>query len=130
MISGKLFRDAVINAAICLESKKKQVDELNVYPVPDGDTGTNMSMTINAAKKELLLLGDEVTVSKVADTAASAMLFISAFALLLDVFKMLLAAESIAERGLSHPSDMCSRFSNIFSARAEHSTVSLVKPRQ
>ncbi|MBE6852556.1 MAG: DAK2 domain-containing protein [Ruminococcus sp.] len=74
MISGKLFRDAVINAAICLESKKKQVDELNVYPVPDGDTGTNMSMTINAAKNELLLLGDEVTISKAADTAASAML--------------------------------------------------------
>lgn len=74
MISGKLFRDAVINGAVCLEKCRHQVDELNVYPVPDGDTGTNMSMTINAAKKELLLLGDDVSVSKAAETAASAML--------------------------------------------------------
>lgn len=74
MISGKLFRDSIINGAVCLENRRRQVDELNVYPVPDGDTGTNMSMTINSAKKELMLLGDDVTVSKVADTAASAML--------------------------------------------------------
>lgn len=74
MISGKLFRDAVINAAVCLEEKRQAVDELNVYPVPDGDTGTNMSMTIGAARNELMLLDDNVTVSKVADTAASAML--------------------------------------------------------
>jgi len=74
VVSGKIFRDAIINGAVCLEKCRKQVDELNVYPVPDGDTGTNMSMTINAAKKELLLLDDDVTVSKVADTAASAML--------------------------------------------------------
>ena len=74
MISGKLLRDAIINGAVRLEKCRHQVDELNVYPVPDGDTGTNMSMTINAAKKELFLLGDDVTVSKVADTAASAML--------------------------------------------------------
>ena len=74
MISGKLLRDAIINGAVRLEKCRHQVDELNVYPVPDGDTGTNMSMTINAAKKELLLLGDDVTVSKAADTAASAML--------------------------------------------------------
>ncbi len=74
MISGKLLRDAIINGAVRLEKCRHQVDELNVYPVPDGDTGTNMSMTINAAKKELLLLGDDITVSKAADTAASAML--------------------------------------------------------
>ncbi|WP_044975216.1 DAK2 domain-containing protein [Ruminococcus sp. HUN007] len=74
MISGKLFRDAIINGAVCLENDRQKVDELNVYPVPDGDTGTNMSMTINAARKELELLSDDVSVSKVADTAASAML--------------------------------------------------------
>ena len=74
MISGKLFRDAVINAAVCIEEQRKQIDELNVYPVPDGDTGTNMSMTINSARDELLLLDDNVSVSRVADTAASAML--------------------------------------------------------
>ncbi|MBQ5990394.1 MAG: DAK2 domain-containing protein [Oscillospiraceae bacterium] len=74
MISGKLFRDAIINGAVCLENDRQKVDELNVYPVPDGDTGTNMSMTIGAARKELELLSDDVSVSKVADTAASAML--------------------------------------------------------
>ncbi|MCQ2465695.1 MAG: DAK2 domain-containing protein [Oscillospiraceae bacterium] len=74
MVSGKIFKDAIINGAVCLEERRHQIDELNVYPVPDGDTGTNMSMTINAARKELLLLGDDVTVSKAADTAASAML--------------------------------------------------------
>lgn len=74
MISGKLLRDAIINGAVCLESSKHKIDELNVYPVPDGDTGTNMSMTINAAKSELELLDDSVSVSKVADSAASAML--------------------------------------------------------
>lgn len=74
MVSGKLLRDAIINGAVCLEKNRHRIDELNVYPVPDGDTGTNMSMTINAAKKELLLLDDDVTVSKAADTAASAML--------------------------------------------------------
>ncbi len=74
MISGSLLRDAIINGAICLERQKNRVDELNVYPVPDGDTGTNMSMTINSARKELELLDDTVDVSKVADTAASALL--------------------------------------------------------
>lgn len=74
MVSGKIFRDAVINGAVCLESRRQQVDELNVYPVPDGDTGTNMSMTINSARKELEILGDDVSLSKAAETAASAML--------------------------------------------------------
>ncbi len=74
MISGNLFRDAVINAAVCLERRKQQVDELNVYPVPDGDTGTNMSMTLNSARKELEMLSDDVDISKVADTTASALL--------------------------------------------------------
>ena len=50
------------------------MDELNVYPVPDGDTGTNMSMTISAAKRELELLPDDATVSEVADVTASSML--------------------------------------------------------
>ena len=74
MISGNLLRDSIINAAICLERQKNQIDELNVYPVPDGDTGTNMSMTMNSARKELELLGDDAEISKVADTAASALL--------------------------------------------------------
>lgn len=74
MISGNLLRDAIINGAIRLEQQKHQVDELNVYPVPDGDTGSNMSMTMNAARNELELLGDDVDISKVADVTASALL--------------------------------------------------------
>ncbi|MCM1226811.1 MAG: DAK2 domain-containing protein [Clostridium sp.] len=74
MINGKLLRDGLISAAVSIQNARKEVDRLNVYPVPDGDTGTNMSLTINAAAKELELLEDNVSVSKVADTAASAML--------------------------------------------------------
>lgn len=74
MINGYLLRDAVISGAVSISNKKNDVDELNVYPVPDGDTGTNMSMTMSAAAKELDLLDDNVTVSEVAQAAASAML--------------------------------------------------------
>ena len=74
MINGKLFKDAMMSAAISIANKKRSVDELNVYPVPDGDTGTNMSMTMGAALRALELMGEDVTVSQVADTAASALL--------------------------------------------------------
>ena len=73
-ISGKVFRDAVISAANKLGDNKKSVDELNVFPVPDGDTGTNMSMTISNAALALKNLPDDVDVSEVAKTAASGML--------------------------------------------------------
>ncbi|CDD54250.1 dAK2 domain fusion protein YloV [Ruminococcus sp. CAG:379] len=63
-----------MSAAISIANKKRSVDELNVYPVPDGDTGTNMSMTMGAALRALELMGEDVTVSQVADTAASALL--------------------------------------------------------
>ncbi len=74
MITGILFRDAVISAAHNINNNRKDVDALNVFPVPDGDTGTNMSMTAAAAAKELELVPDGATVSKVADMTASAML--------------------------------------------------------
>ncbi len=74
MITGKQLKAAIIHAAILITNQRRSVDELNVYPVPDGDTGTNMSMTASAAKRELELLGDDVTVSEVADVTASAML--------------------------------------------------------
>jgi DAK2 domain fusion protein YloV len=74
VINGALFRDAVISAAITLNNRKREVDELNVYPVPDGDTGTNMSMTIGNAIEELKRLPDSVAVSEVASAAASALL--------------------------------------------------------
>ena len=74
MINGKQLKDAMMSAAISIANKKRSVDELNVYPVPDGDTGTNMSMTMGAALRALELMGDDVTVAQVADTAASALL--------------------------------------------------------
>ena len=74
MISGKILRDAFISGANTISNNKKKVDELNVFPVPDGDTGTNMSMTLNNAKKELMLLSDDAGVNEVAKAMASALL--------------------------------------------------------
>lgn len=74
MLKGKLFRDSLISAGISIENNRRKVDELNVYPVPDGDTGTNMSMTMSAAARELELADDNITVSQAADIAASALL--------------------------------------------------------
>lgn len=74
MIKGSMLRDAVISAAITICNRKREVDELNVYPVPDGDTGTNMSMTIGNSVAELRRLGDDVTVAETAKTAASTFL--------------------------------------------------------
>ena len=73
MVSGSILRDAIISGAYNIANQKKSVDELNVFPVPDGDTGTNMSMTILSAVKPLQML-ENPTVSAVADAAASAML--------------------------------------------------------
>lgn len=74
MLSGKILRDAIISGANNIINNKESIDELNVFPVPDGDTGTNMSMTIRNAVAELNMLSDSVTVETVAQTAASAML--------------------------------------------------------
>ena len=74
MLNGKLFRDSLISAGISIENNRRKIDELNVYPVPDGDTGTNMSMTMSAAVRELELTDDNITVSQAADIAASALL--------------------------------------------------------
>ena len=74
MISGKILRDAIISGANNINNQRSRVDELNVFPVPDGDTGTNMGMTIGAAVPELQALGDDCTVGEAAKTAASAML--------------------------------------------------------
>ena len=74
MITGLTLKNSIISGANHLSNQKATVDELNVFPVPDGDTGTNMSMTINAARAELLLLPDDCTVEKAATTTANAML--------------------------------------------------------
>ena len=73
MFNGNILRDAIISAANNIANNKKAVDDLNVFPVPDGDTGTNMSMSIGNAARELERLEDE-TVGKVASVAASALL--------------------------------------------------------
>lgn len=74
MITGKILRDAFISGAVTIANKKREVDQLNVYPVPDGDTGTNMSMTMSNALRELQFMDDGVTASQVAETTAAALL--------------------------------------------------------
>ena len=74
MINGNILRDAIISAANNIDNSRKAVDALNVFPVPDGDTGTNMSMTIKAAARELALLPDSSTAGEVSAKAASALL--------------------------------------------------------
>lgn len=74
MINGVLLRDAIVSASNNINNYRKEVDALNVFPVPDGDTGTNMSMTITAAAREVALVNPNATVSSVADTIASALL--------------------------------------------------------
>ena len=73
-IGGSDLRTMLLGAAAIVENRKQQLNDLNVFPVPDGDTGTNMSMTLNAAAAELGKLPANSTLTKVADTAASAML--------------------------------------------------------
>lgn len=74
MIKGSVLRDSMISGANSIANQRSQIDELNVFPVPDGDTGTNMSMTVTAAKRELVKLPDDCTVEKVSSVAASSML--------------------------------------------------------
>ena len=72
-INGADFRRLMISAAASIEIHKQQLNELNVFPVPDGDTGTNMSMTINAAAAELRKVEDP-SLEKASSVTASAML--------------------------------------------------------
>ncbi|UPA29560.1 DAK2 domain-containing protein [Terrisporobacter glycolicus] len=61
-IDGKKFRDMFVSGANNLQNHKDLVDKLNVFPVPDGDTGTNMSLTISYAIKELCKVeNDDIT---------------------------------------------------------------------
>ena len=73
IINGADLRRMIISAAASIEIHKQQLNDLNVFPVPDGDTGTNMSMTINAAAGDLRKVEDP-NADKAAKTAASAML--------------------------------------------------------
>lgn len=69
-----MFRDGVISASNNIANNRQAVDALNIFPVPDGDTGTNMSMTIGAAAKEMAVLGDDCTVEEASSRCASALL--------------------------------------------------------
>lgn len=73
MFNGDTLRDALISAANNLSNNRKQIDDLNVFPVPDGDTGTNMSMTLGNSARELEKLSG-ATAGKVASVNASALL--------------------------------------------------------
>jgi len=72
-ITGALFKGMVLHGAACITLEKQPINDLNVFPVPDGDTGTNMSMTIAAAATELRKI-DPATVDKAASVTASALL--------------------------------------------------------
>lgn len=72
-ITGLLFQQMVMEGALAIAEKKEQANELNVFPVPDGDTGTNMSMTMQAAREEMQRL-TEPTLAKAVDATASALL--------------------------------------------------------
>lgn len=69
-INGALLRDLFLAGAANLEKNKAYIDSLNVFPVPDGDTGTNMSMTMQGAVKDLRSMPDSVAVGEVMDAVA------------------------------------------------------------
>ena len=73
MINGEILKNAIISGAHNISVQKNHINDLNIFPVPDGDTGTNMSMTIMAAAKALEDYDGE-TAGEVADIAAKAML--------------------------------------------------------
>ena len=72
-MDGAAYRRMLLSAAASIERNKETINELNVFPVPDGDTGTNMSMTLNTAAQDLKRV-ENPTLTKAADIAASAML--------------------------------------------------------
>lgn len=71
LIDGQLFCAMVIEGALSIEEKKEEANELNVFPVPDGDTGTNMSLTMASAKNELSRLTDVDLPTASAKTASA-----------------------------------------------------------
>ena len=72
-ITGALFKQMVLHGAAAITAQKQAINDLNVFPAPDGDTGTNMSMTIGTAVTELRKI-EPATLTKAADTTASALL--------------------------------------------------------
>ncbi len=73
MINGLCYKNALISGANNISRHKKEIDSLNIFPVPDGDTGSNMSLTISAAAEELENMNNS-SISEITSAAASAML--------------------------------------------------------
>ena len=74
MINGQTLKNAIISGSNNINSQKNHINDLNIFPVPDGDTGTNMSMTTTAAVNALADLDDNADVAEVAACVASSML--------------------------------------------------------
>ena len=72
-ITGALFKRMVLHGAAAITAQKQAINDLNVFPVPDGDTGTNMSMTIGTAVTELRKT-QPATIDQAASVTASALL--------------------------------------------------------
>ena len=68
-ISGSAFKQMIAFGAACVAQQKQAINDLNVFPVPDGDTGTNMGMTVGAAVRELQAMDDSCTVGEAAKLA-------------------------------------------------------------
>ena len=73
MINGQILKQAVISGANNISRRKNSINDLNIFPVPDGDTGTNMSMTVMSAAKALEEY-DGINAGEAAGIVASAML--------------------------------------------------------
>ena len=74
MITGREFCEAIISSSNDLLLYENRLNELNVFPVPDGDTGTNMSLTMLRAKEAVLSLDDSVTVGEAAKVISNALI--------------------------------------------------------
>ncbi len=74
MINGNRLLNAIISGANNIAKNKDAVDKLNIFPVPDGDTGTNMSMTMASALAELQKAEQDLPIGMIASIAASALL--------------------------------------------------------
>ena len=70
-IDAKMLSKMFLAGAKNLENKKEWINELNVFPVPDGDTGTNMTMTIMSAAREVSALGDDADMAALCKAISS-----------------------------------------------------------
>ena len=73
IIDGEMFKNMMIEGAAAVDARKEEINDLNVFPVPDGDTGINMSLTLNAAAKELSKM-NAPTLGKALEVTASSVL--------------------------------------------------------